>query len=150
MTSYSSSVSHSAQRFFQPKLVSMGQSWPTWPLVDLGWPLRAFWPKQCIALLSGILPMKFGSHRPFLSNLMSAWTRLTPVRPWSRQCATVWSGVQAEFSSCRAFLRHIDMWMTFDLWPLIGLLCKVALKPWGPPLTPYQVLAQCVEALRNA
>ena len=42
-----------------------------WPLVDPGWPLHDLWPQQCSTLWSGVLPIKFGCHRAFLSNLTS-------------------------------------------------------------------------------
>ena len=62
-----------------------------------------------------ILPTKFGDHRVFQSNLTLGWPLMTPDDLWPQQCTTLWPGVLfTKFGNHRAFLRQIDLWMTFD------------------------------------
>ena len=85
-----------------------------WPLFDPGWPLHDLCPQQCIMLWSGVLPIIFGSHRAFLSNLTSGWPQLT-------QCITLWSEVLPfKFGSRKAFLSNLPCgWPRMTpAWPL--------------------------------
>ena len=69
------------------------------------------------------------------------------LRP--QQCITLRSGVfPTKFGSHWAFLRQVDLWMTFDLWS--GRFEKLTTNLGARALPPYQVSARCVEALRNA
>ena len=87
------------------------------------------WPQQCITFWPGVLPIKFGSHRVFLSNLTTGWPRLTLHDFWPQQCITLRSGVlPTKFGGHRTFLKQLNLWMTFDHW--WGSLRKYALKPY--------------------
>ena len=92
----------------------VGHFWAIWQLVDPGWPLHVLWPQQCITLWSGFLPIKFGGHRAFLSNLTPGW----PLHDlWPTQCITPWSeAFPTKFRGHRAFLKQFDFWMIFDDW----------------------------------
>ena len=160
MTFDPSNVLFLGQRFFLPNLIAIGHSWEIWHLVDVGWPLR---PHQCSTLRSGVLPIKFGNHRTFPCNLTRCWPRLTPAwhlnkalhyssfigHSWAiwplltlvDPCMTpemhyslVRDSFYTKFVGNRAFLKQLDLWMTFDLW--WGRFENMLLNLVGPSPTP--------------
>ena len=81
---------------------------PVWPLTPamcyslvrsschlIWWPLGISLGEQYITFWSGVLPTKLGSHKAFLSNLISGWLWVTPAWPLTPAIhyITLWSGV---------------------------------------------------------
>ena len=123
----------SGQGFFLPNLIAIGHYLAIWPLINPGWTLHDLWPQQYTTLRSGVLSTKFGAHKAFLSNLIPGW----PLNDlWPEQCITLWSVVlPTKFGGGhRAFLKHFDFWITFDLW-WGRFESNYALKPRWP--VPY-------------
>ena len=89
--------------------------------LTFGWiqvTLLDLWLHQCAMLYSGLLPTKSCGHMAFLSNLTSGWPRLThawPLTP-SNALHSDQGVLPTKFGGRRAFLRQIDLWMTFNLW----------------------------------
>ena len=118
------------QRFFLQIFVAIGHFWAIWPLVDPRWPLLDRWPQQYITLWPEVLSTKSGGHRAFLSNLASGWLLLTPA--WPSTPAMHYTLVRGSFNQIWLpyGISKAD-WPPDDLWPLMGLLRKYALKPCG-------------------
>ena len=76
-----------------------------------GWPrLTPTWP------LTPALHYKLNCHRAFTSHLIHGWPWLTSAWPLTQQCLTFRSEVlPTKSGGFRAFLRQLDLWMTFDL-----------------------------------
>ena len=65
---------------------------------------------------------------------------------WPQQCPTLWSGaLLTKFGSHRAFLRHIDLWMTFD--PRSGRFENVPTNLMGPSPTPMQSFSSIPQSM---
>ena len=61
-----------------------------------------------------------GFFQPHLEAIGLCWAILPLIDPDDlrpQQCIMLWSWVlHTKFGGCRAFLRRIDLWMTFDFW----------------------------------
>ena len=123
------------QGFFSPNLVAIWHCQANWPLLDPSWPLHDLWPKQCIMLWSGVLPTKFGGHRPLSSKFTPTWPQLTPVWPltpamhyalvrssFHQICSAALATFNGlvHFYTYRAFLRNLtsDLPQLTPAWPL--------------------------------
>ena len=74
-----------------------------------------FDPSNALRFGQGFFPPNLVAIGHFKAN----WPLVDPSWPlhdlWPQQCTTLWSGVVlTKFGSHRAFLRQIDLWMTFD------------------------------------
>ena len=109
-----------------------------------GWPLRDPWPQQCTMLWSGVLLTKFGTFRKQIELWLTFAWPLTPAVSY----ALVWGLLPTKFGGHWAFLRQLDLWMTFDLcWGgFENMLSNLGVCP----LPPCQVLAQYCEVWQNA
>ena len=71
------------------------------------------------------------------------WPQLTPAWPLTQQCITLWSGVlPTKFGSHRAFVRHLDLWMTF-----VGVTVKLCSYDSGHtpyPMPSFSSVPQCM------
>ena len=102
-----------------------------------------------------IIAIHFG-QRFFLLNVAAIWhswpiLTVDPGWPlydlWPLECIAFQSGVlPAKFGSNRAFLRQIDLCITFDLWS--GRFEKLTTNLGTHFLHLYQVSAWCIESLQ--
>ena len=99
-----------------------------WPWLTPTWPLT---PPMHYTQVRGssYQSLVVIGHSWAIWSLVDPGWPLRDLRP--QQCITLWSGVlPTKFGSHRAFLRQIDLWMTFDLWS--GRFEKLTHKPQGP------------------
>ena len=86
----------------------------SWPRLMSAWQLTLAMRYTFVRGFSCHIWWSYGISKQFYP-----W--LTPGDPYMtfdpQQCITPWSGVlPAKFGSYRAFLRQLNIWMTFDLW----------------------------------
>ena len=90
--------------------------------------------------------MSTQGQRFFLSNLVAIvhscaiWPLVDPGWPlhdlWPQLCITLWSGaLPTKFGDHRAFLKQLDLWMTFDV--LSGRFGNMLSNLVGPSPTPH-------------
>ena len=78
------------------------------------------------------------------------WPLVDPWWPlhdlWPQQCTTLWPGVLfTKFGSHRAFLRQIDLWMTFD--PRWGRFENMPTNLVGPSPTPMSTFSSIPQSM---
>ena len=151
MTLHPNNALHSGHGFFVPNLVTIGiRKKFDWCLTPSD-PCMTFDPHECTTLQSRVLPTKFGRLRAFPSNLtcLTPYDPTWPLTPSIQYTLAFGQGFfPPNLVTRMTFLKQFDLWMTFDLWS--GHFEKLTTNLRVHSLPPYQVLAWCVEALRNA
>ena len=136
----------SGQGFFPPNLVAIGIAKQIDPYLTSADHYMTVDPSNALRFGQGFFPPNLVTIGHFWADwpLGDPWWPLHDL--WPQQCTTLWPVVLfTKFGSHRAFLRQIDLWMTFD--PTWGRFENMPTNLGGPSPTPMPTFSSIPQSM---